>query len=46
MKNETMFSMIGMSIPGLKPALTRLLSKREKGELVGKDAKELFQTAE
>lgn len=42
-KNETMFSMIGMSIPGLKPALTRLLSKREKGELVGKDAKELYE---
>jgi hypothetical protein len=37
-----MFSMIGQTIPGIKPAITRLLSKREKGELVGKDAKELY----
>lgn len=41
-KTETMFSMIGQTIPGIKPAITRLLSKREKGELVGKDAKELY----
>lgn len=42
-KTETMFSMIGQTIPGIKPAITRLLSKREKGELVGKDAKELYE---
>ena len=41
-KTETMFSMIGQTSPGIKPAITRLLSKREKGELVGKDAKELY----
>lgn len=40
-KRETMFSMVGMSIPGLKPALTRLLLKKEKGQLVAKDIVEL-----
>ena len=37
-----MFGMIGSTIPGIKPAITRLLSKREKGELIGKDVKELY----
>ena len=41
-KTETMFGMIGSTIPGIKPAITRLLSKREKGELIGKDVKELY----
>lgn len=41
-KRETMFGMIGSTIPGVKPAITRLLSKREKGELIGKDVKELY----
>jgi len=41
-KTETMFGMIGATIPGIKPAITRLLSKREKGELIGKDVKELY----
>ena len=40
-KRETMFSMVGMSIPGLKPTLTRLLLKKEKGQLVAKDIVEL-----
>jgi len=42
-KTETMFSMVGQTIPGIKPAITRLLTKREKGELVGKDVRELYQ---
>jgi hypothetical protein len=41
-KTETMFGMIGATIPGIKPAITRLLSKREKGELIGKDVKDLY----
>ena len=40
-KTETMFSMVGMSIPGLKPAITRLLLKKGNGELVAKDIQEL-----
>ncbi len=42
-KRETMFGMIGATIPGIKPAITRLLTKKEKGELVGKDVKELYE---
>ena len=42
-KRETMFGMIGNTIPALKPAITRLLMKKEKGELVGKDVKELYE---
>lgn len=42
-KTETMFSMVGQTIPGIKPAITRLLLKKEKGELVGKDVKELYE---
>jgi len=42
-KTETMFSMVGQTIPGIKPAITRLLTKKEKGELVGKDVRELYQ---
>jgi len=41
-KREAMWSAVGMSIPGMKPAITRLLSKRQKGELVSKDVKELY----
>ncbi len=41
-KRESMWSMVGMSIPGLRPAITRLLSKRDKGELVSKDVKQLY----
>ena len=29
-KTETMFGMIGATIPGIKPAITRLLSKRKR----------------
>jgi hypothetical protein len=42
-KRETMFGMVGATIPGIKPAITRLLTKKEKGELVGKDVKELYE---
>ena len=41
-KRESMFSLGAASIPGLKPMVTRLLSKRGKGELVSKEVKELY----
>ena len=42
-KRESMFSLAAASIPGLKPMVTRLLSKRGKGELVSKEAEELYK---
>ena len=41
-KRESMFSLGAASIPGLKPMVTRLLSKRGKGELVSKEVKQLY----
>ena len=35
-KRESMFSLGAASIPGLKPMITRILSKRGKGEMVSK----------
>lgn len=37
-----MFSLGAASIPGLKPMITRILSKRGKGEMVSKEVKQLY----
>ena len=41
-KRESMFSLGAASIPGLKPMITRILSKRGKGEMVSKEVKQLY----
>tara|TARA_R100001591_G_scaffold111593_1_gene123307 strand:- start:1382 stop:3409 length:2028 start_codon:yes stop_codon:yes gene_type:complete len=45
-KREAMFNMGAMSLPGLKPAITRLLLKKDKGQLVAKDVKQLKEAGD